>query len=115
MEEEFLGGLHHAPVKIYIIAPGLSMLQQFCLKKAAMGLVKRMQQNWERTTFDMTKWLRENASIFVDRKQHRLCQNASKVAATEQTLAGKNVDPVQREKCMEIKSPSRGRRQRRVC
>ncbi|KRY63617.1 hypothetical protein T4A_576 [Trichinella pseudospiralis] len=59
--------------------------------------------------------LRENASIFVDRKQHRLCQNASKVAATEQTLAGKNVDPVQREKCMEIKSPSRGRRQRRVC
>ncbi|KRX86634.1 hypothetical protein T4E_5443 [Trichinella pseudospiralis] len=57
MEEEFLGGLHHAPVKIYVIAPGLSMLQQFCLKKAATGLVKRMQQNWERTTFDMTKCL----------------------------------------------------------
>ncbi|KRY96476.1 hypothetical protein T4B_50 [Trichinella pseudospiralis] len=33
------------------------MLQQFCLKKAAMGLVKRMKQNWDRTTFDMTKCL----------------------------------------------------------
>ncbi|KRZ25660.1 hypothetical protein T4C_4914 [Trichinella pseudospiralis] len=43
-------------------------------------------------------WLRENASIFVDRKQHRLCQNASKVVATEQLLAGRNAGAVARKK-----------------
>ncbi|KRY66246.1 hypothetical protein T4A_7056 [Trichinella pseudospiralis] len=53
-------------------------------------------------------WLRENANIFVDRKQHRLCQNASKVVATEQLLAGRNAGAVARKKFSCVTMAARG-------
>ncbi|KRZ65304.1 hypothetical protein T10_979 [Trichinella papuae] len=39
----------------------------------------------------MGNWLRENASIFVDRKQHRLCQNAAKLQRRNRPWLGKTL------------------------